>query len=217
MSGTVERARSPVRETQIVVVDARPLLRLGLARLARLAGACDVRLADDLAQVERRLGPPGPSTERVLVIIVGPRDDPAVGVIRARSLAKAVVLAVDGEEPASLRRALAAGADAVMLVDLVDDAEFGAVVAAACAGEKVTPVELLGSCLGLRGDDAELTARSREVLRLLAAGLHNDEIAERLGISTSAVRKHIASAQARLRAVTRAQAVAIAADRGHLR
>jgi DNA-binding NarL/FixJ family response regulator len=61
-----------------------------------------------------------------------------------------------------------------------------------------------------------ITARSLEVLRSLAEGLHDDEIAERLGISTSSVRKHICGAQERLRARTRTQAVAMAARWGFL-
>jgi DNA-binding NarL/FixJ family response regulator len=66
------------------------------------------------------------------------------------------------------------------------------------------------------GRPAPVTERSLEVLGSLADGLHDREIASRLGISTSAVRKHIASAQARLGARTRTQAVATAARTGLL-
>jgi DNA-binding CsgD family transcriptional regulator len=54
------------------------------------------------------------------------------------------------------------------------------------------------------------------VLRSLADGLHDEEIGDRLGISTSSVRKHIAASQQRLEARTRTQLVAIAARSGLL-
>ena len=55
-----------------------------------------------------------------------------------------------------------------------------------------------------------LTQREREVLRLLADGLSNEEIGKRLFISPETVRAHVRKAMAKLEADTRTQAVAIA-------
>jgi DNA-binding NarL/FixJ family response regulator len=55
-----------------------------------------------------------------------------------------------------------------------------------------------------------LTQREREVLRLLADGLANEEIGNRLGISHETVRTHLRKAMSKLEADTRTQAVAIA-------
>jgi DNA-binding NarL/FixJ family response regulator len=55
-----------------------------------------------------------------------------------------------------------------------------------------------------------LTQREREVLRLLADGLANEEIGKRLFISPETVRTHVRKAMAKLEADTRTQAVAIA-------
>ena len=55
-----------------------------------------------------------------------------------------------------------------------------------------------------------LTQREREVLRLLADGLSNEEIGKRLFISPETVRTHVRKAMAKLQADTRTQAVAIA-------
>lgn len=55
-----------------------------------------------------------------------------------------------------------------------------------------------------------LTQREREVLRLLADGLANEEIGNRLGISHETVRTHLRKAMTKLEADTRTQAVAIA-------
>ena len=56
----------------------------------------------------------------------------------------------------------------------------------------------------------ELTVREREVLRLLADGLSNEEIGKRLFISAETVRTHLRKAMDKLGAETRTQAVAVA-------
>lgn len=55
-----------------------------------------------------------------------------------------------------------------------------------------------------------LTAREREVLLLIADGLSNDEIGQRLRISSNTVRSHVRKVLAKLEADTKAQAVATA-------
>jgi DNA-binding NarL/FixJ family response regulator len=62
----------------------------------------------------------------------------------------------------------------------------------------------------LRQELPELTQREREVLRLLADGLTNEEIGKRLFISPETVRTHVRKAMAKLDADTRTQAVATA-------
>jgi DNA-binding NarL/FixJ family response regulator len=60
------------------------------------------------------------------------------------------------------------------------------------------------------------TARETEVLRLLARGYSNAQIAEHLQISERTVKFHITSLFARLGAKRRTEAVAIARERGYL-
>jgi DNA-binding NarL/FixJ family response regulator len=61
---------------------------------------------------------------------------------------------------------------------------------------------------------AVLTVRQFEVMRALAHGMADKEIAAQLGISETAVRMHVRAAEARLQARTRAQAVARAVRQG---
>ena len=75
----------------------------------------------------------------------------------------------------------------------------------------VDPV--LAGVLAAGGDRAEvkmLTQREREVLRLLADGLRNEEIGRRLHIAAETARAHIRNAMRKLGAATRTQAVATA-------
>jgi DNA-binding CsgD family transcriptional regulator len=73
---------------------------------------------------------------------------------------------------------------------------------------------LLDGTLGR--DDCTLTARELEVLRLVAQGLTDDEIAARLHLSPHTVHRHVANARVKLRLPSRAAAVAHAARVGLL-
>ncbi|WP_419994264.1 response regulator [Streptomyces boninensis] len=64
---------------------------------------------------------------------------------------------------------------------------------------------------------ASLTSREREVLMLVAGGLSNDEIADRLAVSPLTVKTHVNRAMAKLGARDRAQLVVIAYESGLVR
>ncbi len=61
-----------------------------------------------------------------------------------------------------------------------------------------------------------LTPQQRAVLRLVAAGLHTDAIAERLSLSPQTVRSHLRDINQRLGAHTREEAIHRARERGEL-
>jgi PAS domain S-box-containing protein len=65
-------------------------------------------------------------------------------------------------------------------------------------------------------DRWRLTKREREVMTLVASGLQNNEMAERLVLSPDTVKSHVANAMGKLGAHTRAHAVAIALVRGQI-
>jgi DNA-binding NarL/FixJ family response regulator len=91
------------------------------------------------------------------------------------------------------------------LADLVRAAERVA------AGEAYVDPVLAGFLVSSHFTDrASLTQREREVLRLLADGLANEEIGKTLHISPETVRTHVRKAMAKLEADTRTQAVATA-------
>jgi DNA-binding NarL/FixJ family response regulator len=80
------------------------------------------------------------------------------------------------------------------------------------AGEAYVDPVLAGVLVSSHAADQlpSLTQREREVLRLLADGLSNEEIGKSLFISPETVRTHVRKAMAKLEADTRTQAVAIA-------
>jgi DNA-binding CsgD family transcriptional regulator len=83
-------------------------------------------------------------------------------------------------------------------------AEARSILGAATNAEAVLRAQ--GQELGMPDDG--LTAREREVLELVAAGLRDEEIADRLGIARSTVASLLRSSMKRLDARTRVEAVA---------
>jgi DNA-binding NarL/FixJ family response regulator len=99
--------------------------------------------------------------------------------------------------------------------------EVTAAVRAAAAGESVISPEMLARLLPRFSRSSphavdELTEREREVLALVAEGLSNAAIAERLVVSVHTVRNHIASLSGKLGAHSKLEALSIAVRRGLL-
>jgi DNA-binding NarL/FixJ family response regulator len=91
--------------------------------------------------------------------------------------------------------------------DLVD------VIRQVHAGKKRVPAEVANQLAEHLSDEA-LTAREIDVLRQLAGGNRNRDIAERLYISEETVKVHVKHIMEKLGATDRTQAVAIAVRRG---
>lgn len=129
--------------------------------------------------------------------------------LRAAGSTTAVILYTAYAERALVIEAIDAGARGFALKDSPLPELVRAVRVVAGGGGYVDPV--LAALLA--GSEATaripgLTKREREVLRLLADGLRNDQIAAALAISPLTVRTHIENAMGKLEADTRTQAVA---------
>ena len=121
----------------------------------------------------------------------------------------AVILYTAYGERALLTEALDAGARGFVLKEAPLGDLVRAVEIVARGGTYVDPV-LAGVFATASVTDKlpSLTQREREVLRLLADGLSNEEIGKRLFISPETVRTHVRKAMRKLDADTRTQAVA---------
>lgn len=117
---------------------------------------------------------------------------------------------------ALLLEALDAGARAYVLKDAPLMDLLRAARALARGETYVDPalaVDLVASEVGEWG----LVPREREILRLLADGMSNEEVARQLFVSVETVRSGVRSAMAKLDADTRAEAVALAIRQGVIR
>jgi DNA-binding NarL/FixJ family response regulator len=120
--------------------------------------------------------------------------------------------------------ALASGASGFLLKDATAEALFEAVRVVARGEALLAPSvtrRLIGEFARLRPAKPlqpdrlrELTPRESEVLRLIAEGLSNGEIAERLVVSEETVKSHVSRVLTKLGLRDRAQAVVVAYESG---
>jgi DNA-binding NarL/FixJ family response regulator len=132
----------------------------------------------------------------------------AIGRIRARYPRIKVVAMTSFSETERVNAALSAGAAGYLLKD-ADAEEVGRAVHAAYAGEvHLDPVaaRALTRSLAASHDPSALTTREREILVLIAQGLNNQDIADRLVISERTARSHVSSILAKLGLASRTQA-----------
>jgi DNA-binding NarL/FixJ family response regulator len=113
--------------------------------------------------------------------------------------------------------ALRAGARGYLLKD-AGPAELARAIAAVAAGDgaldpKVTSA-VIGAAAAARSPLDDLTAREREVLDLLGAGLTNREISRRLVISEKTVKHHVSAVLRKLGVPDRTQAALVAVRAG---
>lgn len=116
------------------------------------------------------------------------------------------------EGDVEIQRALQAGARGYLLKNM-PPAELLDVIRQVHAGKKRIPPEIASQLLEHMSDEV-LTGREVEVLREVADGNRNREIAERLFISEETVKVHIKHIMEKLGAADRTQAVAIGLRRG---
>jgi two-component system response regulator NreC len=126
-----------------------------------------------------------------------------------------VVVLTRQADPAFARQALAAGARAYVLKEAADTELVEAVQRAARGDTYLNPQ--LGARLAAEpsaGAPDDLSERELEVLRLIALGHTNAEIAEQLYLSVRTVETHRAHIQQKLRLSSRSELVRYAFERG---
>jgi len=138
----------------------------------------------------------------------------AVPDIREASPNTEIVVLTMQNEPAFARRALQAGVRGYVLKEAADAELVQAVRSAAAGDTYLQPA--LGARLAASADrdGSELSERERDVLRLIALGHTNAEVAEQLYISIRTVESHRAHIQQKLRLSSRAELVKYALEHG---
>jgi putative two-component system response regulator len=208
----------PGPQIRVVIGDARPLFTDALARaLAATTGIAVVGTAGS-GEAAESLVAERPTD--VVVIEADLTDRRGVGVAR-RILAAhpqvAVILLAARDDDAMLLAALDAGCAGVVLRDRAFD-DLAAAIGAAHRGEPVISSARLGVLLNYRTAQihAGLTRRETTVLALMADGLSNEAIAQRLVVTLNTVRNHVQRILTKLSSHSKLEAVVEAARRGLL-
>ena len=145
--------------------------------------------------------------------------DVVLSTIVPQEVSPPLVLLSPESQPAWTQELVRLGVRAMLPAD-ASAAEIVAAVEAAGRGMAAVDPRDLESLLAsaapvaAAADPAVLTARELEVLRMLADGAANKNIAWKLGISEHTVKFHVASILAKLNAATRTEAVTIGIRRG---
>jgi len=211
---------------RVVLIDDQTLVRRGVRALLELAGDITiVAEADDGiegATVIRR--------ERPDVVLLDIRMPKASGLDLLRELRDAgelppTILLTTFDDDEALLEGVKAGARGYLLKDVSLEQLTGAIRAVAAGETLIRPVVTERVLRGLehvrRDFDAldppdPLTKREIEILRLMAGGYSNREIAEALGTAEGTVKNHASSILSKLGVRDRTRAVLKALERGYI-
>lgn len=202
---------------RVVVADDQTVVRDGLVTLLKLLPGIDVvAAASDGEEAVRLVAEHNPDV--LLVDLRMPRCDgvEATRRVRADHPGTEVVVLTTYSDDDSVLSALRAGARGFLTKD-ADAESIGRALQAAAAGQSIVDAEVQrrlieGAATPKPADPADtgLTPREIEVLRLIADGLSNTEIARHLVVSEATVKTHINHLFAKANLRDRAQAVAYA-------
>ena len=207
---------------RVLIVDDHAVVRSGLRHV--LEAESDIEVvgeASDMSEAVLEARAQKPDVVLMDVVMPGSSGIEATpAVLKEAPEAKVLVLSMQ-DDPRYVREAFSAGASGYVLKEAADTEVVGAVREVADGGSYVHPT--LGARLvtaeaeeRAREEDDPLSEREREVLRLLALGHTNQEIAESLYLSVRTVETHRSHIMQKLRLSNRAELVRYAIDRGFL-
>ncbi|MGQ2916085.1 response regulator [Microbacterium aurantiacum] len=208
--------------TRVFLVDDHEIVRRGIAQLVDAEPDLDVvGEAGDIAEALRRIEATAPD---VAVLDVRLPDGSGVDLcreVRSRHPHIACLMLTAYDDDEALRSAALAGASGYVLKDIRSAALVDAIRASA-AGRTVQSAQALrtaaqAAAAPVTGNapaspDADLTYRERQVLDLIADGLTNREIGERLGLAEKTVKNYVSGLLAKLGMVRRTQAAVYGAE-----
>ena len=193
---------------RLLLVDDHAIVRSGVRRLLTDAGfevVAEASSASEALTMARRESPDA------IVLDIGLRDRSGLEILPQlrESGARVVILSMQ-DEPVYARRALEQGAQGYVLKDAADEELADALRVVLADRLYVQPAMAARLVMGEPEDD--LTQRERDVLRLIALGHTNQEIAKRLFLSVRTIEAHRRHILTKLRLNTRADLVRYALE-----
>jgi two-component system, NarL family, response regulator NreC len=208
--------------TRILIVDDHAVVRSGLRILFDAEQDLEVvSEAGDMRSAVFEARSLKPDVILMDMVMLGASGREAMTALLKESPDSKLLVLSTADDPRYVREAFAAGASGYVLKEAGEAELVGAVRAVAGGGRYVHPE--LGAKLvtavaeeRAKAEADPLSGREREVLRLLALGHTNQEIAKMLYLSVRTVETHRAHIMQKLRLETRAELVRHAMDEGLL-
>lgn len=198
---------------RVLTVDDHPLMREGIGAI--INSQADMLLAGQAAngrEAIQKFREARPDVTLMDLRLPDMSGIDALVSIRSEFPQAHVIMLTTFEGDVEIQRALRAGARAYILKTMPPK-ELLEVIRQVHSGRKRIPTEVAAQLAAHLSDDA-LTPREIDVLRHVAGGNRNRDIAERLFISEETVKVHIKHVMEKLGASDRTQAVAIGVRRG---
>ncbi|MEU9074712.1 response regulator [Kitasatospora sp. NPDC004745] len=206
---------------RLLLADDHPVVRAGLR--AVLEGEPDFEIVAEAATAERAVELAAQGTVDVVLMDLqfGPgsamNGAQATAAITARAGAPRVLVVTTYDSDADTLPALEAGATGYLLKDAPPE-ELAQAVRAAAAGRSALAPSVADRLLErMRTPAAALSARETEVLGLVADGLTNQQVSQRLHLSQATVKSHLVHIYTKLGVDSRTAAVREARGRGLIR
>ncbi|GII56223.1 DNA-binding response regulator [Planotetraspora thailandica] len=202
---------------RVVVADDHPVFRMGLCRL--LESVPDVEVvgeAWDTDSVVETVLATQPDVVVMDLHMPGGGGVEATQQIRRRASGVRVLVLTMHSDAALVSKALRAGARGYVLKDASSE-EILRALAAVHADQAILDASVADRVFAAApepGPFPQLTERETDILERMAAGLDNEAIARRLGISVKTVQNHVSNVLLKLGARHRGEAIARARDAG---
>jgi two-component system NarL family response regulator len=203
------------RPIRVIVADDHIVVRLGLVTLLNnqpdMQVVAEAASGQEVVELAREHKPdvvlmdlrmPGLAGDQTIRAVTG--ENPAVRVI--------VLTIHKGDEAAY--QALRAGARGYLIKDTPTREIVGAIRDVHAGRQRIEPA--IAEQVAQRLGKSSLSAREIDVLKLIANGLSNKEVANELGVTEATAKKHMTSVLTKLGAKDRTHAVRIGLERGIL-